>query len=140
LEFLIFESFVVRSHNTRTQLILISIQQVAEQKRFRELRRKKFEKNIFSDHQSKKSGFGKKNRFMSAESTPAAESLTERQFRETGVLHSTRISEIAGSLKVLVEESRQHRAATGEAHRVEQQQAVLKEAREQEKHALWHSW
>jgi len=72
---------------------------------------------------------------MSAESTPA-ESLAERQFRETGVLHSTRISEIAGSLKVLVEESRQHRAATGEAHRVEQQQAVLKEAREQEKHAL----
>jgi hypothetical protein len=39
-------------------------------------------------------------------------------------LHSTKISEIAGSLKVLVEESRQHRAATGEAHRVEQSNKV----------------
>jgi hypothetical protein len=53
-KFLIFESFVVRSHNTRTQLISISIQQVAEQKRFRELRRKKFEKTFFRIIKQKK--------------------------------------------------------------------------------------
>ena len=61
LEFLIFESFVVRSHNTRTQLISISIQQVAEQKRFRVLRRKKFEKTFFHIIEAKKAVLEKKS-------------------------------------------------------------------------------